>query len=64
VERLGIAPVRDAGILGVLVFLQRTGMQFDNGRRRRRAFIELLREHAGMEQEAGGKESGPPLVLP
>jgi hypothetical protein len=64
VERLGIAPVRDAGILGVLVFLQRTGMQFDNGRRRRRAFMEFLRQHAGMGQEAGVQDSGSPLVLP
>ncbi len=64
VERLGIAPVRDAGILGVLVFLQRTGIQFDNGRRRRRAFMEFLRQHAGMGQEAGVQDSGSPLVLP
>jgi hypothetical protein len=48
----------------VLVFLQRTGLQFDNGRRRRRAFMELLRQHAGMGQEAGGEESGSSLVLP
>jgi hypothetical protein len=63
-ERQGIATVRDAGILGVLVFLQRMGLQWDNSRPRRRAFMEFLRQHAGMGQEAGGEGGGSSLVVP
>jgi hypothetical protein len=39
----GMFSVRDADVLGVLVFLQRLELQFANGRRRGRAFIDYLR---------------------
>jgi hypothetical protein len=41
----GVATVRDADILGVLVFLLRLEVGYRNGRRRSRAFIDLLRRH-------------------
>ena len=34
--------VRDADVLGVLVFLQRLEMRYNNGRRRGRAFRDFL----------------------
>jgi hypothetical protein len=39
----GFSRVRDAEILGVLVFLQRLELDRNNGRRRGRAFIDMLR---------------------
>ena len=39
----GMTVVRDAEILGILVFLQRLEIQHSNGRRRGRAFIDFLR---------------------
>ena len=44
-ERLkaaGVSPLRDAVVLGVLVFLQRMEMHHNNGRRKGRAFISFL----------------------
>ena len=35
--------MRDADLLGVLVFLQRLELQHNNGRRRGRAFFDFLR---------------------
>jgi len=35
---------RDADVLGLLVFLQRFGLNTDNGRRQGRAFLSALRE--------------------
>lgn len=43
-ERFGITTVRDAEVLGVLVFLQRVEMRLNNGRKRGRAFIDFLRQ--------------------
>ena len=37
--------VRDADLLGTLVFLQRLGLQYDNGRRRGRVFYDFLMDH-------------------
>jgi len=44
-ESLGMTTVRDADILGVLVFIQRLELQHANGRRRGRAFLDFLAEH-------------------
>jgi hypothetical protein len=44
-EETGITTVRDADVLGTLVFLQRLVIQHNNGRRRGRAFLSFLREH-------------------
>ena len=41
-KRLGLQVVRDADILGVLVFLQRVEYQVNNGRKRGRAFLDFL----------------------
>jgi hypothetical protein len=56
-EQTGVTSVRDADVLGVLVFLQRIEAQTNNGRRRGRAFLDFLRGH--MEQ----RSSAPPLVV-
>ena len=37
-------PIRDAEILGILVFLDRIAVHQDNGRPRGRAFIDYLRD--------------------
>lgn len=44
-KRSGLQTVRDADVLGILVFLQRMEIQQDNGRRLGRAFIDFLRVH-------------------
>jgi hypothetical protein len=41
-EQRGMVTVRDADVLGVLVFLQRLEMRYNNGRRRGRAFRDFL----------------------
>ncbi len=43
-EETGSHSLRDADVLGSLVFLQRLGIQYNNGRRRGRAFYDLLRK--------------------
>jgi hypothetical protein len=45
--------IRDSDILGVLVFLQRLEIQHNNGRRRGRAFLDLLRTYFPTTQPAG-----------
>ncbi len=42
--------VRDAAILGVLVFLQRIERNWNNGRKKGRAFIDFLRGITGTEE--------------
>jgi len=44
-QATGLHSVRDAQILGLLVFLQRMEIQHNNGRRRGRAFLSFLLEH-------------------
>ncbi len=44
-EASGLPALRDADILGVLVFLERIGLQYANGRRRGRAFYDFLNAH-------------------
>ena len=41
-ERAGFHAVRDREVLGALVFWERLALQSDNGRRRGRAFLQLL----------------------
>jgi hypothetical protein len=45
VEGSGMHSLRDADILGVLVFLERVELQYANGRRRGRAFYDFLSKH-------------------
>lgn len=44
-EKTGMQTLRDADLLGALVFLQRLELQHNNGRRRGRAFFDFLRGH-------------------
>lgn len=44
-ESSGMHSLRDADILGVLVFLERFELQYANGRRRGRAFFDFLSRH-------------------
>jgi hypothetical protein len=44
-EATGTQSVRDEELLGTLVFLQRLGLQYDNGRRRGRVFYDFLMDH-------------------
>lgn len=61
-RELGIPKTRDTDILGMLVFLARLELDRNNGRRRGRAFIGLLRELAPAPANPGGTDSR--LVLP
>lgn len=44
-EEHGMQTLRDADVLGALVFLQRLELQHNNGRRRGRAFFDFLRSY-------------------
>jgi len=44
-EELGMQTLRDADILGTLVFVQRLEIQHNNGRRRGRAFLDFLNSY-------------------
>jgi hypothetical protein len=44
-EATGTNTVRDADLLGTLVFLQRLALTYDNGRRRGRVFFDFLMDH-------------------
>lgn len=44
-EEAGMQTLRDAEILGTLIFLERLELQYNNGRRRSRAFFDFLRRH-------------------
>jgi len=41
-QETGMHSLRDSEVLGILVFLQRIGLQHNNGRRRCRAFFQFL----------------------
>jgi hypothetical protein len=60
-ERTGLSTVRDADLLGVLVFWQRVGLRYNNGRRLGRPFLGMLRNSLA---EAGLTQGPPPLVIP
>jgi hypothetical protein len=44
-KETGMHSLRDAEVLGTLVFLQRLELQHNNGRRRGRAFFDFLRSY-------------------
>ncbi|HEX4231865.1 MAG TPA: hypothetical protein VHZ07_24565 [Bryobacteraceae bacterium] len=56
----GRSPVRDAEILGILVFLHNFGQRSQNGRPRGRMFIDLLRQ---MTPEAARVEPAAPSII-
>jgi len=59
-EQTGTHSVRDADVLGVLIFWQRMEWQMKNGRRKGRAFLESLYSLLPENMEAGGE--GPEVV--
>jgi len=61
-EKMGMTTVRDADVLGVLVFLERMERQFNNGRRRGRSFIDFLRAQSGVQERPGAGAST--LIVP
>lgn len=44
-QATGEQSVRDADLLGTLIFLQRLGLQYDNGRQRGRVYFDFLMDH-------------------
>ena len=53
-------PIRDAEILGTLVFLERVELNQNNGRSRGRAFLDYLRAYFPQSRESA--ESASPLI--
>lgn len=64
-QRGGVSGIRDASVLGVLVFLQRVALHWNNQRSRGRSLISFLLarygEVAGQQQQ---QQPPPSLVLP
>ncbi len=58
-ERGGTS-LRDAEILGILVFLERVGLHQNNGRPRGRAFVDYLRSY--FPQKQNGQPDAPSLI--
>ena len=56
----GATAIRDAEILGVLVFLERVGLHQLNGRPKGRSFIDYMRGHFPMKEESPA--SAPSLI--
>jgi hypothetical protein len=56
----GASAIRDAEILGVLVFLERIGMHQSNGRPRGRSFVDYLR--ASFPQKRESPANAPSLI--
>jgi hypothetical protein len=59
-KETGMITLRDADLLGILVFLQRMEIQHDNGRRRGRAFHDFLRRTFPDSASAGPESSAGP----
>jgi hypothetical protein len=57
----GMNTLRDADVLGVLVFLERLELQHNNGRRRGRAFLGFLREY--LPESSVVAENQPAVIL-
>ena len=62
-KRSGMETLRDTDILGVLVFLENVEYQIDNGRKRGRAFLDMLREQSAALAPAPDA-SGSSLLVP
>ena len=60
-EERGMSSVRDAEVLGILAFLQRLEIQFNNGRRLGRAFIDNLRTSFPVQPPESQQE--PSIIL-
>ncbi len=62
-RELGMTKTRDAGVLGLLVFLQYFALDRHNGRRRGRAFLDALREFHPAAPEPSGSPSPSSSIL-
>jgi hypothetical protein len=62
-QHSGVTTTRDADVLGCLVFLQRLGLNNNNGRRRGRAFLSVLVDFYGGPPPSG-PAAGSSLILP
>ncbi|MBI4877714.1 MAG: hypothetical protein HY822_24035 [Acidobacteria bacterium] len=64
----GVHSIRDSSLLGVLAFLQRLALQYDNGRGRGRSFLQFLFSEFADHPDGGGgapaSGAGSPLILP
>jgi len=60
-QRTGVTRVRDADVLGILVFLLRMAMDEDNGRRLCKRFLHKLYEHFTPEQPSS---AGSGVIVP
>lgn len=61
----GLSTLREADILGVLVFLQRIALHWDNKRPRGRSFISFLFERHGERQaQSESQAEASPILLP
>jgi hypothetical protein len=62
-ENTGMSNTRDADVLGVLCFFQRVEMLNNNGRKRGRAFLDLLRSQAPAQAEVSAQPESR-IILP
>ena len=62
--RLGMTKTRDSDILGILVFLQRFELDQNNGRRKGRAFLDVLRRIYSGEPGSAPPAASSSLILP
>jgi hypothetical protein len=63
-ESLGMTKTRDAGILGLLVFMQRFELDQNNGRRKGRAFLDALSRIYANVPGAAPPVASSSLILP
>lgn len=59
-QQAGMNSVRDAAVLGVLAFLQRIALHYDNGRARGRSFLHFLYNRFAAQPAPG---AAPSLIL-
>lgn len=62
-EQRGVSTLRDADVLGVLVFLQRVAFHWDNKRVRGRSLLSYLLAQYGEFQKPQEAESAPPSLI-
>jgi hypothetical protein len=60
----GLHSLRDAEVMGALVFLQRLELQHNNGRRRGRAFFDFLRSYFPVQPSSDAPPASAQLVQP
>ncbi|MBV6431198.1 MAG: hypothetical protein IANPNBLG_01327 [Bryobacteraceae bacterium] len=63
-RQTGVHSMRDADVLGVLVFLQRVGIHWDNKRPRGRSFLSFLLQRYGQERPLAAEQQSPSLIIP